>query len=100
MNPMHKSNLTSLRPTAAALLASWILVALNAAASARQPRVNYVYPAGGQVGTSVEVTVGGQYFENVSGVRLSGDGVTGTILKDKELPNQPKEYRYIHPLAG
>ncbi|MDR3710170.1 MAG: hypothetical protein P4L33_17890 [Capsulimonadaceae bacterium] len=41
--------------------------------------IGYVYPAGGQQGTSVTVKVGGQALKGVFGVYMSGDGVVGTV---------------------
>lgn len=53
----------------------------------RDPHIGYVFPAGGRVGTTVEVTVGGQYLDGASEVRISGAGVHGSIVK------------YIKPLS-
>lgn len=36
------------------------------------PHVGFVYPAGGMPGTTVTVTIGGQYLKDFSGVHLSG----------------------------
>jgi hypothetical protein len=45
-----------------------------------EPHIGYVYPAGGQVGTSVQLTIGGQYLEEVDAVYVSGEGVTVELL--------------------
>ena len=53
------------------------VLALAAAAGAQQnlvPHIGYVYPAGGQRGSTVEVTVGGQYLTGVSNA-YAGAGV-------------------------
>lgn len=54
------------------------------------PRVGYVYPAGGQQGTTFTTTVGGRFLDGVDDVIVSGDGVTAKVLSlDKPLP-QPR----------
>ena len=37
-------------------------------------------PAGGQQGTTVEVTVGGQFLQNAAEVYVSGSGVTAAVV--------------------
>jgi hypothetical protein len=39
-----------------------------------------VLPAGGQQGTTVDVTVGGQFLQNAAEVYVSGSGVTATVV--------------------
>ncbi len=46
--------------------------------------IGFVYPAGGQQGTTFEVEVGGQNLKNVTGIHVSGGGVTGTIVKTQK----------------
>lgn len=43
------------------------------------PHVGYAYPAGGQIGTTFTVLVGGQNLEGATGVYVSGRGITGKI---------------------
>jgi len=45
-----------------------------------QPHAGYAYPAGGQVGTSFKVNVGGQNLRQVKAVHVSGEGLTTRIL--------------------
>jgi hypothetical protein len=45
------------------------------------PHVGYVFPAGGQVGTTFRVTVGGQYLMGASGVHVTGTGVQGKVIE-------------------
>lgn len=45
------------------------------------PRIGYVYPAGGQVGTTFEVTVGGRNLARVDRVWFSGEGVEGEVVE-------------------
>jgi hypothetical protein len=56
----------------------------------RIPRLGYVYPAGGQRGTSFPVTLGGQYLYNADQILVSGGGVTATIV-EQERQLTPKE---------
>jgi hypothetical protein len=52
------------------------------------PHIAYVFPAGGQRGTTVEVTAGGQGLLDVASIRISGEGVEATVAKtidDKKL---------------
>jgi hypothetical protein len=46
-----------------------------------RPYIGYAYPAGGQQGTTFEIRLGGQGLEDVSGVRVSGDGVTARVTE-------------------
>ncbi|MCD6360019.1 MAG: hypothetical protein J7M38_04080, partial [Armatimonadetes bacterium] len=45
------------------------------------PEIGYVYPAGGQRGTTFRVTVGGQALRNVDFVRVSGTGVRASVVE-------------------
>lgn len=45
------------------------------------PHIGYVYPAGGCVATSFEVTVGGQYLQKIDQAHLSGEGVQVRVGK-------------------
>ena len=44
------------------------------------PHAAYVLPAGGQQGTTVDVTVGGQFLQNAAEVYVSDSGVTATVV--------------------
>ncbi|MCS7238254.1 MAG: PPC domain-containing protein [Thermoguttaceae bacterium] len=46
---------------------------------ANSPRIGYVFPAGGQQGTSFQITIGGQYLEGVEEVVASHPGIKMTI---------------------
>ncbi len=46
------------------------------------PHVGYIYPAGGQRGTTFLVTLGGQYLRGVSAVYLTGEGVRAEVVQD------------------
>ena len=69
------------------------VLAFSTIATAQQyPRIGYVYPAGGQQGTTFLVTVGGQflgswkgeYYIDVSKMHFSGGGITAEVVKDDE----------------
>jgi len=47
----------------------------------RRPSIGYVYPAGGQQATTVQIRLGGQDLDDVSAVLVSGSGVTSTIVE-------------------
>jgi hypothetical protein len=63
--------------TAAALLAA-------APASAQAPNVGFVFPPGGQAGTSPEVTINGGNLQGATAVLVSGQGVKAEITKNTE----------------
>ncbi len=66
-----------------------ISLGLASAQTPREPDIAYAYPPGGQAGTSVAVTVGGQFLEGMSVARVSGTGVTAKITKfSKPLPQK------------
>ncbi len=58
------------------------VLAIAAAAQAQQlvPHAAYVYPAGGQQGTTFEVTVAGQYLDGIHDVYVSGSGVKAELV--------------------
>jgi len=62
------------------------LWAVAARAQDSSPKIGYLYPAGGQQGTTVELVVGGQHIHNVSEAYLSGQGVKAEILAAEEVP--------------
>lgn len=44
------------------------------------PHIAYVYPAGGKLGTTFQVQVGGQYLEGTANARVSGAGIEVKVL--------------------
>lgn len=56
----------------------------------RQPRIGYSFPAGAVCGQTSSLRLAGQYLEGVSGVVVSGGGVTATVVKH-ERPMNGKE---------
>lgn len=67
------------------LFLSVLLLLFGPAAWAQQgqgpPHIGYVYPAGGQRGTTFLVKVGGQYLDRVAGATVSGTGVQAVVLE-------------------
>lgn len=61
----------------AAVLASASL----AAAQQANFHIGYVYPAGGQQGSTFEAVVGGQFLTGAQGVQISGGGVEAEIVE-------------------
>lgn len=49
------------------------------------PHLGYVYPAGGQQGTTFEVAFGGQYLVEVTDAYVSGTGVRAVVIPSEPL---------------
>jgi hypothetical protein len=62
----------------AVALALWIAAPL-AAQAPNAPHAGYVYPAGGQQGTTVQVRVGGRFLDGAATALVSGRGVRGRV---------------------
>jgi hypothetical protein len=54
---------------------------LIAQAQPPQPAVTFVFPAGAERGKTVEATINGKDFQNATGVRITGPGVTTKIVQ-------------------
>jgi hypothetical protein len=54
------------------------------------PHIGYVYPAGGEKGTSFRVLVGGENLDGFAQVLVSGGGVTASLIEQTK-PLTPKE---------
>jgi len=52
------------------------------------PHLAYVYPAGGKVGSTFQITVGGQYLLSVSNALITGPGITATVVDHNRPMNQ------------
>ncbi len=46
-----------------------------------EPHIGYLYPSGGQQGTVIRITAGGQVLRGVTNVYISGKGVHGSVVK-------------------
>ena len=65
---------------------------LGGTAFAQQgPHLAYVYPAGGKVGTTFQITVGGQFLLTASNAFVTGPGVSATVL-DHNRPMNQKDF--------
>ncbi|MBI5365692.1 MAG: pre-peptidase C-terminal domain-containing protein [Planctomycetes bacterium] len=72
--------------TVSRLLCVGCLLLLGAAtawgqAAQRDPHIGYVYPAGGEQGSTIWLTVGGQQLDGVDEVYVSGAGVTAASVR-------------------
>ena len=66
----------------------WFAVAPSALAQPR-PYIGFVYPAGGQQGTTFQIRLGGQGLDDVNAVLVTGTGVTARIAENyRRLNNQ------------
>jgi hypothetical protein len=65
----------------AALALAGVLAAAPAAHAQTRPYIGFVYPAGGQQGTTFSIMLGGQGMDDVNGVLVSGAGVTAKVLE-------------------
>ena len=54
------------------------------------PRIGYVYPAGGQRGTTFQVVIGGQFLDGVNDACFSGAGIQAAVLEHTK-PLTPRE---------
>ena len=74
--------------------AQCLLLVAFLAASARAEYVGFVYPAGGQQGTTFQVTLGGQDVAGVNRLFVSGTGVTARIVEYNKKMN-PQEIQLV-----
>jgi len=72
----------------------------EATAQPRVPKIGYLYPAGGQQGTTFLVLVGGRDITRSSEIIVSGNGVSGRVVRDTLALhiNDANERRLIHQL--
>jgi hypothetical protein len=73
-----------------AFLATGILLASTPSVlSQTRPYIGYVYPAGGQQGTTFQIKLGGQSLDDVNEVMVTGSGVAAKVIEyDRPLGNQ------------
>jgi hypothetical protein len=79
-----------------ALLVATVVSAATAwgQAARKEPYIGYVYPAGGQRGTTFDVLVGGQQLAGAGGVYISGTGVHASVIQHyAPIRNLKKEER-------
>lgn len=58
-----------------------VLALASAAIGQPRPYIGFVYPAGGQLGTTFRVKLGGQNLNGVNGVIVSGKGASGKVVE-------------------
>jgi len=58
-----------------------VLLSVSTATAQELPRIGYAYPAGGRQGTTVRITLGGQYLSDISRVFFSGSGVEARLVE-------------------
>ncbi len=75
-------------------LAAVLLTAPASPAQQITPHIGYVYPAGGRQGTTVDVTVGGQFLDGAGRVYISGAGVEATVVEHVK-PLTPKQFNEL-----
>ena len=63
------------------LLTCHVGAAVKKTAKGSDPFIDYLFPAGGQRGTTVQVTASGRNLGQVTGVRVSGTGVSAKLVK-------------------
>jgi len=69
---------------------TWMLL-VSAAGAQQMPHLAYVYPAGGRVGTTFQIVLGGQFLLSVSNAFFTGDGIRATVL-ERTRPMNQKEF--------
>ena len=62
-----------------------LLSCSTASAQEALPHIGYAYPAGGQQGTTFQVTLGGQFLNEIGRVSFSGDGIEARVLETKPM---------------
>jgi hypothetical protein len=77
------------------ILTLWVSTAWGQL-SKNEPHIGYLYPAGGQQGSVVQVTASGQFLRGATDVYISGEGVRASVIKYiKPLRNLQKEQRQL-----
>ncbi|MBB75825.1 MAG: hypothetical protein CMJ75_15065 [Planctomycetaceae bacterium] len=77
--------------TALGTLACLTLFAVGPAAAVH-PSTSYIFPAGGQRGTTVQVRIGGLYLHQGASLELVGDGVAGP---ERILPTETRVFPQV-----
>jgi hypothetical protein len=76
------------------LVAPAVPVVAAGSRAQREPRIGYVYPAGGQQGTTFQLTIGGQFLDGASNVYVSGAGVQATVVEHNK-PLTQREFTLL-----
>jgi hypothetical protein len=95
MNIEFRSSLFIIQYSVFGIFCLWITAAWGQS-NTREPHIGYLYPAGGQQGTVIQITAGGQYLNGAQNVYISGKGVHGSVIKYiRPLRNIQKEQRQL-----
>ena len=71
------------------ILIASLLLSLAGTAFSQTPHLAYVYPAGGKVGTTFQIVIGGQFLMTASNAFITGPGITATVIDhSRPMPNQ------------
>jgi hypothetical protein len=65
----------------AVLVLAGMLTIVSAAQAQPRPYIGFVYPAGGQQGTTFQIRLGGQNVDGVNGVYVTGAGVQAKVVE-------------------
>lgn len=81
------------------ILTLGLLVAGGGVAQAQVPYVGFMYPAGGQQGTTVQVRLGGQRLDGMESAIVSGKGVTAKLVEYRRRINN-QDLRFLREQLG
>ena len=71
------------------LCLGFLLFSIYGAMAQQRPYIGYVYPAGGQQGTTFEIRLGGQNLDTLASATVSGSGITAKLIEyRRRLNNQ------------
>ncbi len=87
LNDMH-------RPVTHSILLTLIFACFACVPKVSAQYIGFVYPAGGQRGTTFRITIGGQSLAGIDKVIISGNGATGKIIEYNKKMN-PQEMQLI-----
>lgn len=73
------------------LLFFLILIAATMVVSAQKMSIGFIYPAGGETGSTVGIEIGGLNIKNTTEVLISGDGIVKTELYTQETTTQHRK---------
>lgn len=68
-----------------------ILIISTTFVSAQKMTVGFIYPAGGERGTTVDIEIGGLNIKNATEILISGDGITKAVLYTPEVTAQKRK---------
>ena len=71
------------------ILFAGLVLSLAGTVFSQTPHLAYVYPAGGKVGTTFQIVIGGQFLMTASNAFITGPGITATVIDhSRPMPNQ------------